>query len=162
MKVCRTCGDEKDLSEFSLNKAKSDGHHSKCKACHRAYVRQHYQRHKDYYVKKARRAKVIAFERAKTFILAYLASHPCVDCGEPDPLVLDFDHVRGQKDNSISVLAFSFGAPLNRIQKEIDKCEIRCSNCHRRKTAKQFGWKAYLVPEDVSLRSSVKGSGPEA
>jgi hypothetical protein len=58
-------------------------------------------------------------------------------------MVLEFDHVRGDKLNSVSVLAYSLGASLKRIQTEIDKCEVRCANCHRRKTARQFGWFAY-------------------
>ena len=29
---------------------------------------------------------------------------------------------------------------LDTLKKEIDKCEIRCANCHRRKTAKQFNF----------------------
>jgi hypothetical protein len=63
---------------------------------------------------------------------------PCVDCGEQDPVVLDLDHVFGVK-------AFNIGDAITRlswgkIQGELEKCVVRCANCHRRKTAKQFQW----------------------
>jgi hypothetical protein len=64
----------------------------------------------------------------------YLQSHPCVDCGETDPLVLDFVHVR----EIISQLVRS-QATLEVIKAEIAKCDVRCANCHRRKTAKERG-----------------------
>ena len=54
----------------------------------------------------------------------------CVDCGEDNTIVLEFDHVRGVKKNNVSDMAnqsYSFRT----IQKEIDKCEVRCANCHR-------------------------------
>ena len=56
----------------------------------------------------------------------------CVDCGERDLVVLDLDHVRGQKLMNVSKM---FSAPLDRLIAEIAKCETRCSNCHRRATA---------------------------
>ena len=58
----------------------------------------------------------------------------CVDCGERRLCVLDFDHVGG-KDASVMVLAHS-GYGLARLQSEIAKCEVRCANCHRRRTAR--------------------------
>lgn len=72
----------------------------------------------------------------------YLLGHPCTDCGEADPVVLDFDHVVGDKIDSISDMVrrgFSWVA----IAEEIEKCEVRCSNCHRRRTAIQMGWTIY-------------------
>ena len=67
----------------------------------------------------------------------YLKNHPYVDCGEKDPVILEFDHIR---DKLIAVSGLIRYASLNRVRTEIEKCEIRCANCHRRKTAIQFGW----------------------
>jgi hypothetical protein len=63
----------------------------------------------------------------------------CVDCGESDPCVLDFDLTRGEKEGNISSMVGN-GMNWQRIANEIAKCEIRCANCHRRKTARQCGW----------------------
>lgn len=76
----------------------------------------------------------------------YLAAHPCVDCGESDPIVLDFDHQAGKVGGiaaNLSMLAA--GASLERLAREIAKCEVRCSNCHRRRTAVQLDWHSYLI-----------------
>jgi hypothetical protein len=59
-----------------------------------------------------------------------------VDCGETDPDVLDFDHVRGKKVCGISRMV-GRGYRLWRIKAEIDKCEVRCANDHRRITKKR-------------------------
>jgi hypothetical protein len=65
---------------------------------------------------------------------------PCVDCGEQDPVVLDFDHVDpNHKRQTVSFLARS-GYPWATVMAEVDKCQIRCANCHRRRTAIQFDW----------------------
>jgi hypothetical protein len=72
-------------------------------------------------------------------IREYLSSHPCVDCGESDHMVLEFDHVRGNKLATVSALRGRM-AKWSRIEEEISKCEVRCANCHRRKTVAQLGW----------------------
>lgn len=84
--------------------------------------------------KKWRRTRIA---RLKEFKQEYLEEHPCVDCGESDPVVLDFDHVDpADKFDGISHMiraAYS----LARLQAEIAKCQIRCANCHRRRTYEQ-------------------------
>lgn len=57
----------------------------------------------------------------------------CVDCGEKDLRVLDFDHVRGVKRAVVSML-INRRSSVRRIYEEIDKCDVRCANCHRRTT----------------------------
>ena len=68
----------------------------------------------------------------------YLADHPCVDCGEGDSRVLEFDHLH-DKEALVSALA-AWGAPRARLETEIARCEVRCANCHRRVTARRAGW----------------------
>lgn len=75
----------------------------------------------------------------------YLKEHPCLDCGESDVLVLEFDHVRGEKKFNLS-RGFNSLTAWERVLEEIEKCEVRCRNCHARKTAKQQGWYKYLNP----------------
>lgn len=63
----------------------------------------------------------------------------CVDCGEDHPATLDFDHVRGKKAFNISE-AIIAGFPLAKIKAELEKCVVRCANCHRKRTALVQGW----------------------
>lgn len=71
-------------------------------------------------------------------MLNYLSEHPCVICGESDPAVLEFDHINGKEEN-ISKLVTN-AVSIARLQQEIDRCQVFCSNCHARKTAKERGW----------------------
>ncbi len=85
-----------------------------------ARVREHTERYRD---------------RNRLFLDAYLAEHPCVDCGEADIVVLEFDHVRGTKKRALSVLV-KHASSLDVLRAEIAKCDVRCANCHRRQTAR--------------------------
>jgi hypothetical protein len=67
-----------------------------------------------------------------------------VDCGETNPVLLEFDHVRGSKLNSVCNL-IRRGFSWEKIAAEISKCEVRCCRCHRLKTAKQFGYRKMLL-----------------
>jgi hypothetical protein len=64
-----------------------------------------------------------------------LRSSGCVDCGERDPVVLEFDHI-GPKRAKVTTLAW-FGCSLQTIDAEIARCQIRCASCHRRVTAQR-------------------------
>ena len=77
--------------------------------------------------------------RNRKRIVEYLLGHPCVDCGEEDVRVLDFDHIHESKAFNISEFV-GRGGSWQRIEAEIAKCVVRCANCHRRKTTVDFGW----------------------
>jgi len=140
MKTCNKCeGDYPQPYEDHFNKKSDtkDGLQRVCKKCMALFHKEHYQKRTAYYKDKARIHNDEYKNRNLQFMIDFLKEHPCVDCGEKDPIVLEFDHVRDNKDCNVSSM---MTLALERIISEIAKCEVRCANCHRRKTAKQFNW----------------------
>lgn len=91
-------------------------------------------------------------------LVEYLREHPCIDCGEQDPVVLDFDHVdRSDKRKAVSFLTRS-GYPWATVMAEVDKCQVRCANCHRRRTAIQFEWPKLAC--SLERERHLEASGP--
>ena len=100
----------------------------------REAVKRHYEKNRVAMIERSAKHKKFHREVVRNYVLSYLNSHPCVDCGESDPIVLEFDHMRDKVFN----ISEASGYGLDRIKLEIDKCEIRCAHCHRRKTYVQF------------------------
>lgn len=74
----------------------------------------------------------------------YLLANPCVDCGEANPLLLSFDHVRGTKTAKVSDLV-GRNVSIEKLRAEISLCEVRCHHCHALKTAAELGHYAGIV-----------------
>ena len=84
---------------------------------------------------RAKTQKLIAW--VKSFLLDYLLKHPCVDCGEKDPIVLEFDHRDPkQKLFTMAEARRAKKRPAD-VKAEVEKCDVRCANCHRRRTVLQ-------------------------
>lgn len=134
MKICTKCEKEKPLEAFSKRTTGKPVSH--CKECVNEKFRQNYASNRDKFAEKNRRDLPALSKRNRDYMNDYLRRNPCVDCGEADIEVLEFDHivpVMGKK-NRANVYTMS----LVRLQEEIDKCEVRCCNCHRRRTRQQF------------------------
>lgn len=128
-KRCCTCKVTKSLDEFNRLKKARDGRQPSCRECNRAYHYANFDRRMTQIRNRNRR--VLADGQA--LMLDYLRQHPCVDCGETDPVVLEFDHLR-DKTRSVSDILYrrqSWAAVLA----EIKKCDVVCANCHWRRTA---------------------------
>lgn len=126
-KKCSSCGELKSIHDFHRDRTAKSGRKSACKQCASKKRRERYKR-----LDIPRNKKKV--ERNKRFIAEYLLQHPCVDCGETDPVVLQFDHVYGKKDSNVSYFVHK-PTGIKRIKKEIAKCEVRCANCHIRRHA---------------------------
>lgn len=138
LRRCRVCGVTKPLIDFPLRSAARRTRHEICLSCQREVTRNWYTANREKQIASARKRRAREARILARQIRGYLLSHPCVDCGESDPAVLDFDHLR---DKRADVSALVHGAASwDLILAEIAKCEVRCSNCHRRRTAKTFGY----------------------
>ena len=133
MKTCTKCGIAKPLSEFARRRTARGTLQSWCRGCHRAHAARRYAGFTPEQVARKNETTRGLKRRNREKLWAYLAGQSCVDCGERDVVVLDLDH-RGSKRDNVSDL-ISNGAPWSVIQAEIAECEVRCANCHRRKTA---------------------------
>lgn len=148
-KRCVICKAKQALSMFNRKTRAKDGLQPACKRCNKIASRKYYRRRRTKHLDVVKRQKAARRHQARVFSLFYLMNHPCVDCGEQDPVVLDFDHVRGDKRSNVGGLIVG-GYSLKVIALEIAKCQVRCANCHRRRTAKHFGWWKYEVTRALS------------
>jgi hypothetical protein len=131
-KTCSICKQIKSTMEFPKDLKTKDGFRYQCKECYNYYKKQKYKNDPNGSIKNYQRTQVIR-KRNRLFIYNYLQNKKCVDCVESRWQVLDFDHVKPGKISNISDMVHN-GFSIKNLQKEIDKCEIRCANCHRMKT----------------------------
>lgn len=135
IKKCLRCLKIKNLKRFKFKNKKKGKINTYCISCMNLYRREHHYKNKESHkTKRLKRRKEI-----DNFLFDYLNQQECIDCGEFDPVVLEFDHVIGKKKFSITE-ASQRGVSQKTLLEEIEKCKIRCANCHRRRTAKMFGW----------------------
>lgn len=137
MKTCPKCHLNLSLDNFPKSKSKKSGVYSYCKKC--CVIRQQEYRLK--YKTHIRKYTLQKKKETRDKVWLYFKAHPCTDCGETNPIVLQFDH---QKDKEIEVsILICKARPWKRILKEISKCEVVCANCHLKRTAKKFKWYNY-------------------
>ncbi len=127
MKVCSKCKQKKIEKEFYKNSKRKDGKQTWCKQCAIQRRIEHYKENKVHYGNYTKQYR----QETRNKIKYYLQQHPCIQCKEIDPIVLEFDHLK-DKEYNVADMVGKFG--WDRIKKEINKCQVLCANCHRRKT----------------------------
>jgi len=145
LKRCSRCKSEKPKSEFYRNRKKPDGRQNCCIVCQKYYhnsewyVKNREKRIRDTRERKAR----LQLENYEKILYLYFAKG-CVDCGTKDHRILEFDHVRGTKRKFGRTEGVSYmvrnGYKWSTIKREIEKCEVRCRNCHKIKTYKDYDY----------------------
>ena len=138
-KVCTKCSQLLDVEQFATNRVRFDGRQSQCRACKAKYAHAHHKRNAPSRRKKIAENRKVRVLAAREHVKNYLSTNPCMNCGESNPIVLEFDHVRGTKKNNISDLVCD-GFSVDVIQVEIDKCDVVCANCHRIRTSSRGYW----------------------
>lgn len=154
MKECVTCHERKPLSEFNVRRIAADGRQPRCRDCCKAWYAANRERHQAAAYRRTKAQRRVNQE----WVAGYLLDRHCVDCGENDIRCLDFDHrPETQKHKDIAKLVYS-AASLARIQSEIEKCDVRCANCHRRRTAERGGFWRQSVQEEVMERAAARAA----
>lgn len=132
------------MEEFAWRRKAKGQRDNYCRPCRTAYGQEHYAANRERYIKLAGvRKKAVVLERVE-FLVEFFKANPCVDCGEADPVVLEFDHLR---DKEFSIAKGLQDRNWQTVLDEIAKCDVVCANCHRRRTARRGGFVRAVVAQ---------------
>jgi hypothetical protein len=152
-KKCCDCKKRKNIEEFAKKGKKKDGsiaRNSYCGPCESKRRKMYYKKNQEIVLNRVhKRRDKLAYE------LQYLKSKlKCQECGESDPRCLDFHHIDPTtKTNQVPELWHK--ATKQDAQKEMEKCEVLCANCHRKHhhklyiTDQQVAEKYPMIGEDI-------------
>lgn len=152
---CTKCKKIKSIGCFCKTNSKS-GLNCICKSCFKIYKKDYEEGGKEYYYKN--RTQIIEKRRkfregnkeysnalsnahkrnnkaiSRKFLLE-IKSNPCFDCNKTyPPYAMDFDHRDGSLKSKNVGRLIQEGYSLKTIKKEIEKCDLVCTNCHRERT----------------------------
>ena len=133
-RYCRGCERFHAVEDFSVKDARKGTLRSRCRICCREASRRHYTRTKGAYLERNRRNNPLQRQAAAVFVYQFLLGHPCVECGEADPVVLEFNHLDPSTKSANLSDMIANGVSLAYLRTEIAKCEVLCANCHQRRT----------------------------
>ena len=144
MRRCGRCHQEKPFEDFAWRRKARGQRDNYCRPCRADYKQEHYRANRRRYIDMAqRRKRAMAAERIE-YLVAFLREHPCVDCGETDPVVLEFDHLR---DKKFGIAQGIRDRDWQSVLDEMAKCDVVCANCHRRRTALRGGFARAVVAQ---------------
>lgn len=149
MKKCTVCNETKNLDEFHWRNKSKGTKLGVCKSCKNKRSAELWSSgslKQDNYAAKARRVA-----KAQDYLWSILSTSSCLDCGETNPIVFEFDHVRGEKFSDISKMVSSnYG--LKAIIEEVAKCDIVCANCHKIRTSTRANhWRVARVASTAQV-----------
>lgn len=125
MPICNRCQEDLPNEYFSVKNKRTTKLQPYCKICQNKYSAAHYKANKQNYIdRKRKRVANLA-----NILNEYKEQKGCKYCSEKTACCLDFHHLR-DKISTVSLLK-SFGA-TNKMWSEIEKCDVVCSNCHRK------------------------------
>ena len=158
MKICKKCDRDLPLEMFNKKQSNKDGLQKQCKDCNKSNLKSHYYKNKKYYYDRNKKSR----ERNREWFIEYKSKLKCSRCDENHPACLDFHHIDDNKEHNISQMIFRVTSHYNRILKEIKKCIVLCSNCHRKEHYNQKN-----IPASANGRQEVSetfngGSIPSA
>jgi hypothetical protein len=143
VKRCCTCHRDQPLTSFNRRAASADGLQPRCRECSSAWYLANRDSHRANVRERNERVRKEHHQRLGD----YLSTHPCVDCGESDVRCLEFDHRDPLTKVSEVTRMIALRLTWATVLTEIEKCDVRCANCHRRRTAEGAGWWRHQVQQ---------------
>ena len=141
MKKCNHCGEWKDEEEFNWRYKSLGVRHPTCRTCAHSFNKDYYEGDaKERHLQQVKERTEAAREVAREYVIQYLLTHPCAECGETDIRALEFHHREAETKDMTITRMVTGGWSIKRIQIEISKCAILCASCHRKLTADERGW----------------------
>lgn len=146
---CTKCLEIKPIDSFPV---KGSGVSSWCRGCMNSHKKMVYSENTEVMKDRSNRTRNRVRKSVRQFICEYLEENPCIKCGESDIVVLEFDH----RDPSEKLFEISYASngnhSMKRLKDEIDKCDVLCANCHRRKSAMDLNWYRTKHNADVAQK----------
>lgn len=124
VKFCPHCEQTRDVSLFYAKSGRPGEHHSWCKTCHRTYYK---AKGPEYNLKFQNRLR----EEKQEYVRKIKAQRGCSECGERRHPCLEYHHVDPKTKSGVVWKIANSNATYARIDAEIAKCIVLCSNCHR-------------------------------
>jgi hypothetical protein len=154
MKVCKICNCEKPLEDFPFHQKSKGTRRPECRECYnklrkekgdpegkrKKTAQKSYQKHKEarkasvkeYVKRNKKKAYSWARKSLKKRLDAFFewkSTLKCSQCGENHISCLEFHHLYpSKKEGLISKMRFS----PKKLEIELPKCIVLCSNCHRK------------------------------
>jgi len=106
----------------------------KCKFCNRSFNKEHYLHYGgnersmclDCWAQMRSERKL----KIREYLNDFKKKSKCIECGYENPVALQFHHKNPKEKKYTISLMVSQGYPIESIEKEIEKCDILCANCH--------------------------------
>lgn len=126
MKYCGQCKEKKSILDF--NKKTEGRYQPLCRDCQKSLHKEYYQKNKIVFLEKERQ------RRQEWWIWwnEYKTTLKCCRCGETHSACLDFHHRDPKKKDGNLGNMVNKGCSKERILLEVAKCDVLCSNCHRK------------------------------
>lgn len=137
MKNCKGCNTDKRESEFHRHSNRADGLQVYCKLCKSLRSSNSFKSKPELRALQVERNR---FNRTanRDYVRAFKEKSGCMFCSEDPPSALDLHHIDPTvKDSAVSQMLYNC---KEKIDKEIAKCVVLCSNCHRKHHAGVEGY----------------------
>ena len=129
MRICRSCNETKEDSDFTRRGGGRLGLQADCNTCS---------------IKRARDYR----QDTRNRVGLYKLEKGCEDCGfkAAHSCQLDLDHVDPEtKTYKGAHKAFDAGWSWSRIEAELTKCRVLCKNCHALRTYNERHWENFYT-----------------